>query len=429
MLGIPTHLAPRVNAWSLVRAFHAAALAALVALVAVLGLYGAVTGSPRVGLAVLALVPTTVMIAVHARIGTWRSAAAFLFVGGACSYWFTIVVASGLGAPTWIESYLLSLAVIPLVLVGGASTSTGRVIAWSILGFSVGHLATLIGTAQVIGQVVATLLAWVTMGLVVGIVGVATGLTARLQRVQPELLRSAREEHVSTYRQGIELEAAAILHDTVLNHLNAIALAPAGPMDATLARTVDEDFAMLTGHEWLAAPDAGRDADAQGRAVTDDDVVHRTVEECRSAGLQVDLTGDPGVTARLDQPVAAALARALAQCLTNVQKHAGTDRAEVSVFDDGLMCTVMVVDDGRGFDERTTGADRLGLRNSVRQRIDRVGGEVQVWSSPGSGTSVMMSVPFRPGRRGAAEGDARRAGAVSAPSFPAGDDGRLRSAS
>jgi signal transduction histidine kinase len=54
----------------------------------------------------------------------------------------------------------------------------------------------------------------------------------------------------------------------------------------------------------------------------------------------------------------------------------------------------MVVDDGRGFDEQATGADRMGLRNSVRERIGRVGGDVQVWSSPGSGTSVMMSVPY-----------------------------------
>jgi signal transduction histidine kinase len=66
----------------------------------------------------------------------------------------------------------------------------------------------------------------------------------------------------------------------------------------------------------------------------------------------------------------------------------------VSVFDDGTACTVMVVDDGRGFDEQQTGSDRMGLRNSVRERIGRVGGDVQVWTSPGSGTSVMMSVPY-----------------------------------
>jgi len=38
----------------------------------------------------------------------------------------------------------------------------------------------------------------------------------------------------------------------------------------------------------------------------------------------------------------------------------------------------------------------MGLRGSVRERIGRVGGDVQIWSSPGSGTSVMMTVPYGP---------------------------------
>ena len=118
------------------------------------------------------------------------------------------------------------------------------------------------------------------------------------------------------------------------------------------------------------------------------------VDEQRATGLQVTVTGDPTSVGRLDPRAMTAVVRAVGQCLANVLKHADTDAAEVSVFDDGVACTVMVVDDGRGFDEQATGSDRMGLRNSVRERIGRVGGDVQVWSSPGSGTSVMMSVPF-----------------------------------
>ncbi|QKS16036.1 hypothetical protein HUN59_07235 [Curtobacterium sp. Csp2] len=117
------------------------------------------------------------------------------------------------------------------------------------------------------------------------------------------------------------------------------------------------------------------------------------VDEHRAEGLQVDVTGDTAVLGALDHTASTALFRAVGQCLANVRKHAGTDRAEVSVFDDGASCTVMVVDDGRGFDEQETSPDRMGLRGSVRERIARVGGDVQVWSSPGSGTSVMMTVP------------------------------------
>ncbi|MDQ1579164.1 MAG: hypothetical protein QOE21_1851, partial [Microbacteriaceae bacterium] len=53
----------------------------------------------------------------------------------------------------------------------------------------------------------------------------------------------------------------------------------------------------------------------------------------------------------------------------------------------------MVVDTGRGFSEGETGADRLGLRTSVRRRIEAIQGSVQVWSTPGRGTSIMIRIP------------------------------------
>ncbi|WIB59180.1 hypothetical protein DEJ13_12035 [Curtobacterium sp. MCLR17_007] len=398
MLGIPTHLAPRVNAWSTVRAFHAAAIGSLVAAVITLVLFR--IDDPRVAVvpAVVAVLPMLAMIGVHVQFSTWRSAVAFLAVGGACAWWFSVIVLRELPVP-WVSSYLLSLVVVPLVLVGGAGAVPGRVVLWSIAGLVVGRLATAIATFQSGGVGHPLVLAWVTLASVIAIVLVASRPTAQSQRVQPELLRSAREEHVSAYRAGVELEASAILHDTVLNHLGAISLAPDGPMDAQLARTVEADVAMLTGSEWLA-PTPPTDP---GAAV--DAFEHMLAEE-RAEGLDVTVTGDPAAMGRLDSTVLNALVRAVGQCLANVRKHADTDTAEVSVFDNGVACTVMVVDDGRGFDEQQTGADRMGLRNSVRERIGRVGGDVQVWSSPGTGTSVMMTVPFevRTGVVAAADG-------------------------
>lgn len=396
MLGIPTHLAPRVNAWSTVRAFHAAAIGSLVAAALLLLLYRIDAPSDHVLGAVLAVVPMLVMIGVHVHIGTWRSAAAFLVVGGLCTFWFATVVQRELTEVPWVASYLLSLVVVPLVLIGGSGSGSARVVLWSVTGFVVGRVVTAIAVLQVGGPDHPLVLAWVTLGFVIALVLAVGRSTARSERIQPELLRSAREEHVTAYRAGIEAEAAAILHDTVLNHLNAIALAPAGPMDEHLARTMDSDVAMLTGRAWLAG-DAHAADDADAATAEGVAAFERMLDEQRSAGLRVTVTGDPVSVARLDTRAMTAVLRAVGQCLANVTKHAGTDEAEVSVFDDGVSCTVMVVDDGRGFDEQATGADRMGLRNSVRERIGRVGGEVQVWSSPGSGTSVMMSVPYSAG--------------------------------
>jgi signal transduction histidine kinase len=394
VLGIPTHLAPRVNAWSTVRAFHAAAIGSLVAAALLLLIYRIDAPTDHVLGAVLAVVPMLVMIGVHVHVGTWRSAAAFLVVGGICAYWFATVVQRELAEVPWVASYLLSLVVVPLVLIGGSGSGTLRVVLWSVSGFVVGRVVTSVVAAQAGGPDHPLVLAWVTLGFVIGLVLAVNRSTARSERIQPELLRSAREEHVTAYRAGIEAEAAAILHDTVLNHLNAIALAPAGPMDEHLVQTMESDVAMLTGRAWLAADGPTADVEATGTSAVAAAAFDRMLDEQRASGLRITVTGDPASIARLDPQAMTAVLRAVAQCLTNVRKHAGTDAAEVSVFDDGTACTVMVVDDGRGFDEQATGADRMGLRNSVRERIGRVGGDVQVWSSPGSGTSVMMSVPF-----------------------------------
>jgi hypothetical protein len=377
-----------VNAWSTVRAFHAAAVGSLMAAAVTLLLYRLSEPDVVVAGPVLALVPMLGMIGVHVQFGTWRSAVAFLVVGGVCAWWFALGVQQQV--PTgWVTSYLLSLVVIPLILVGGAGAVPSRVALWSFLGFLTGRLATWIANVQEGAAPRPLVLAWITLGFVVALVLVTSRSTGRSERVQPELLRSAREEHVSAYRAGVEAEASAILHDTVLNHLGAITLAPDGPMDPHLAETVEADVAVLTGKGWLAPvsrPRPGAAADAFGGMV----------DEHRALGLDVTVSGDPSALERLDQRALTALIRAVGQCLANVRKHAGTDAAEVSVFDDSASCTVMVVDDGRGFDEDATGADRMGLRGSVRDRIGRVGGDVQIWSSPGSGTSVMMTVPYGP---------------------------------
>lgn len=65
----------------------------------------------------LAVVPMLAMIGVHVQFGTPVSAIAFLAVGGVCAWWFAVGVQQQV--PTgWVTSYLMSLVVIPLILVG-----------------------------------------------------------------------------------------------------------------------------------------------------------------------------------------------------------------------------------------------------------------------------------------------------------------------
>lgn len=111
-------------------------------------------------------------------------------------------------------------------------------------------------------------------------------------------------------------------------------------------------------------------------------------------GLDVDTTGDLTAVGRLDRNTSIALGLAVKQCLVNVIKHSGTEHAEVAVYGSGQLLSVLVVDSGRGFVESTATTSRLGLRMSVRKRMEAVGGRVDVWSTPGRGTSIMIQVPL-----------------------------------
>jgi len=95
------------------------------------------------------------------------------------------------------------------------------------------------------------------------------------------------------------------------------------------------------------------------------------------------------------------LFRALQELLTNVVKHARAQRVWVTLKmrDDRL--TLQVKDDGKGFPAKTNGAQwfrHLGFGLfSLRERLSQLGGDLEVESRPGQGTSVRITIPLSPG--------------------------------
>ncbi len=88
---------------------------------------------------------------------------------------------------------------------------------------------------------------------------------------------------------------------------------------------------------------------------------------------------------------------AVRELLFNVVKHAGTDEARVSVWcDDEGAWRIEVSDRGVGSSTMrqmsTPPNGRFGL-SSVRQRIEHVGGRMDVLSEPGAGMRVVLTVP------------------------------------
>ena len=62
------------------------------------------------------------------------------------------------------------------------------------------------------------------------------------------------------------------------------------------------------------------------------------------------------------------------------------------VEEDGVR--VFVRDTGAGFDLDTVAEDRLGVRESIKGRMERVGGVAEIRTAPGEGTEVELFVPL-----------------------------------
>lgn len=100
-------------------------------------------------------------------------------------------------------------------------------------------------------------------------------------------------------------------------------------------------------------------------------------------------------TTHLEPAVAFELFLLAREALSNVQRHAEASSVVVVLDeeDDGLV--LKVEDDGVGFDLANAPPGHFGLRN-MRRRADALGAQLELLSSPGSGTVVCVHVPALP---------------------------------
>jgi signal transduction histidine kinase/ligand-binding sensor domain-containing protein len=92
---------------------------------------------------------------------------------------------------------------------------------------------------------------------------------------------------------------------------------------------------------------------------------------------------------------------AVKEALTNSVRHGQPREVKLQVAVGTDSFTIVVQDDGRGFDGSASDPGADGLRN-MEQRMAEVGGRMEVTSTPGTGTRVCLSVP-RPHRSPARE--------------------------
>lgn len=117
---------------------------------------------------------------------------------------------------------------------------------------------------------------------------------------------------------------------------------------------------------------------------------------CERSGIQVELEVAPQMD-RLQPDVELALFRLVQECLTNIHRHSGSDRASIQLYPkEGWLC-LEVKDAGKGIPEEkraaleSDGQTGLGIR-SMREGIRLLGGTLEIESSA-QGTLVRASLP------------------------------------
>lgn len=104
-----------------------------------------------------------------------------------------------------------------------------------------------------------------------------------------------------------------------------------------------------------------------------------------------------GEERRLPLPIEVALFRLTQEALSNVRKHAEVDEALVKLEITPRMATVVIKDDGRGFDvARAAEKGRYGLLG-MRERVELFNGELNIKSRLGHGTQIIISIPVGEG--------------------------------
>jgi two-component system, NarL family, sensor histidine kinase UhpB len=108
----------------------------------------------------------------------------------------------------------------------------------------------------------------------------------------------------------------------------------------------------------------------------------------RRASLDAAFTLEPGALDGLDEDAQIVVYRVVQEGLSNIARHSGAGRVDVSAVHEDGATVVRIDDDGHGFDPHTAGGG-VGLVG-MRERAVLAGGSVEVRSMPGEGTLVEL---------------------------------------
>ncbi|MEM6720373.1 MAG: sensor histidine kinase [Bacteroidota bacterium] len=101
-----------------------------------------------------------------------------------------------------------------------------------------------------------------------------------------------------------------------------------------------------------------------------------------------------GLENRLENSLELSLFRTIQELIANIIKHAEATKATIQLtqFEENL--NIIVEDNGKGFDIATIKSNGIGL-NNIKKRIDHLNGTLNIDSTQGRGTTILMDIPLK----------------------------------
>lgn len=291
---------------------------------------------------------------------TWLVVGLLASVGLSIVWWNADrAVAPGIGTPEgwrrWVAPLVTHWTAVLGLAVGVACIATAIGVTISLLPWSGWGVRSGVGIALALGMAVLMAIPWV-----------ARVNRAFAQARQARMLSDARAD------------MAAHLHDSVLQTLALIQRQADDPREVVrIARRQEREL-----RAWLYGEQ--RPDESVRSALTE---AAQDVEDAFPISVEAVVVGDAPLTPGLSE-----LVRAAKEAMLNAAKHSRAPLVDVYAEVDDDRVEVFVRDRGVGFDPDAVSADRLGIKGSIMDRMDRHGGTARVRSQPDEGTEVRLEM-------------------------------------
>ncbi|MAP63513.1 MAG: two-component sensor histidine kinase [Microbacterium sp.] len=274
---------------------------------------------------------------------------------------------------------------------------------WGVVAVGVSAALAIVSLGMHIGFTVGGVIGPIVAAAVAVLIGLAYRAlrreSAERDRLLAELLHTRAQLAETEREQGALAERARLareIHDTVAQGLSSIQM---------LLRAAERDAVEPSAAHLRLARETAADSLRETRQIIrqltpsrlDDGLgaaLHRLGAEQSHAPFRVDVH-----TEDIDLPMDAqiALLRIAQGALANAARHAEPSRVTLTLTapdDDSVL--LAVGDDGRGFDPGAVAAagasTSFGMR-AMRERVDQLGGALEVVSAPGEGARVVVRLP------------------------------------